>query len=62
MSEQKQPLPFEPGWYRQAAEAATEIGHEDYDRAAPEGFAIAVMAVIGCVFAALVLAHFVAGG
>lgn len=49
-------MPFEPSWYVQAAEAATEVGQDDYDDSAPEGFAVALLCVIGCFGAAMLLA------
>lgn len=40
---------FLPGWYRQAAEAATEVGHKDDDARLPEGAAISFLAAVALV-------------
>jgi len=48
----------------QPAEASTELGTDDIERAVetmfPEGFAIALLATVAAIVAALMLAHFVA--
>ena len=44
-----------------AAEAATDVGADDYDDAAPEGSAIVLLAAVVIVIACLGAVHLIAG-